>query len=254
MGLAAGLCKIYKGETMETRVNYTTVGIFVITLTCCIILGIIWLSAGFNSGSYKIYQVNMIESVSGLSIDAPVEYNGVNVGSVKSIDINHKNPRLVKILLNIKSDTPITRGTRAQLNIRSLSGIAYMALEDDESDVTPLTAEKDQSYPIIPTKPSFFLRLETAVTQFNDNFNQISQSIHDLLNDENLRNIKQLLQSTQMSMYLIQNESLPSINQAMTNLDMITRNLADVSLEMKQNPAILIRGKEQSQVLGPGEK
>ncbi|MDX1900404.1 MAG: MlaD family protein [Gammaproteobacteria bacterium] len=238
---------------MERHANYTTVGIFVITLTSMIIIGIIWLSAGFSSGSYSIYQVNMIESVSGLSIDAPVEYNGVNVGSVNYIGINHKNPRLVKLLLKIKSDTPITRGTRAQLNIRSLSGIAYMALEDDESDLTPLTVETGKPYPIIPTKPSFFLRLETAVTQFNDNFNQISQSIHDLLNDENLKNFQSLLQSTQSSMYVIQTESLPEINQAMTNLNMITRNLADISLEMKQNPAILIRGKEP-QALGPGEK
>jgi hypothetical protein len=39
----------------------------------------------------------------------------------------------------------------------------------------------------------------------------------------------------------------------MVNLENITRNLVSVSAEIKQNPAVLIRG-QQLQALGPGEK
>src|SRR4051812_27784006 len=107
---------------MDTKVNYTTVGIFVITLVAFIVLSIIWLSAGLGFQQYKIYKVYMAESVSGLSQDSAVEFNGVSVGTVKSINIDHANPQLVTLLLNIQADTPISQGTKAMLNGRGLTG------------------------------------------------------------------------------------------------------------------------------------
>src|SRR5476651_2573438 len=100
---------------METNVNYTIIGLFVITIISFIILAIIWLSAGLSTENYSIYKVYMQESVSGLSPDSVVEYNGVNVGGVKSIELNRRNPQLVELLLKIKTNTPITRGTKAKL-------------------------------------------------------------------------------------------------------------------------------------------
>jgi phospholipid/cholesterol/gamma-HCH transport system substrate-binding protein len=88
---------------METNVNYTIVGIFVISIISVIILAIIWLSSGLSTQTYTIYKVLMQESVSGLSPDSVVEYNGVNVGSVTTIQINKKNPQIVEVLLKIDS-------------------------------------------------------------------------------------------------------------------------------------------------------
>jgi phospholipid/cholesterol/gamma-HCH transport system substrate-binding protein len=58
---------------METNVNYTIVGVFVISLMAVTIFTIIWLSSGFSSNVTKMYKVYMTESVSGLNIDSPVE-------------------------------------------------------------------------------------------------------------------------------------------------------------------------------------
>ena len=74
---------------METNVNYTLAGVFVISLITAIVIGVIWLSSGFGSGQdYALYNVFMNESVSGLSADGPVEFNGVNVGTVSAIKIS----------------------------------------------------------------------------------------------------------------------------------------------------------------------
>ena len=109
---------------METKVNYTMVGLFVIGLFSAIVMSVIWLSAGMTATEYTVYQVLMKESVSGLSIDAPVEFNGVNVGNIKNIEISQKDPQVVIVLLNVKEHTPITVGTRATLNMKGLTGIA----------------------------------------------------------------------------------------------------------------------------------
>lgn len=273
---------------METNVNYTVVGGFVVTLFIFIVLAVIWLSAGFSLNKYKIYKVYMSESVAGLNVDSAVEFNGVNVGTVRSIKIDAHDPHLVILLLNVKNTTPVTQGTRAMLNTKGLTGIAYMALIDRSSDITPLKTLAGQPYPIIETAPSFFWRLDTGMHQLSEDFTKITKAIESLLDEENLRSIKKilddikqvtrtlamntkqmqtildntatiskrfipLLQSSESTIKLLNAELLPAANQAMTNLDIITTNLSELSIELKQNPAMLIRGKTLPP-LGPGEQ
>lgn len=276
-----------KGITMETNVNYTLVGAFVILLTTAIALGIIWMSSGFSFENNVTYAVYMNESVSGLNIDSPVEYNGVSVGTVKKIDLNPENPQQVELLLNIKTSTPITMGTAATLNTRGVTGITFIALKDSSEDLRPLVALKGQPYPVIKTAPSLFMRLDTALNELSKDFHKISNSVQMLLDKDNQLSIKEtlsnmqnfsrtlsqnsnklnsilentarasmqfgpLLQSSMGAMRMLENQTLPAVYQLLNNLDTTSRALADVSVEIKQNPSILIRGVERP-TLGPGE-
>lgn len=259
---------------MEPNVNYTIVGIFVITLITFIVLSIIWLSSGFSFQTYKNYLVYMQESVNGLNVDSPVEFNGVNVGTVKSITIDHNNPQVVKVVLNIKSDTPVTQGTDATLNTKGITGVAYVALKDSSTDLTPLTKRDDQEFPVIKTSPSLFLRMDAALKKLNDSFERISASIQTLLDPENQGNIKKILkQLEQFTNALAKNSehfnsiigntsrasaqfypTMQNINmQTLPAADHFISNLDQMSNDLKQNPSILLRGTEQ-QPLGPGEK
>lgn len=272
---------------MEPKVNYAVVGAFVILLTAAITLAIIWLSSGFSLQANAEYLVYMTESVSGLSLDSPVEYNGVNVGNVKSIRLNRKNPQLVEVLLNIDRTTPITRGTVATLNTRGITGFTYLALKDKSTDLRPLLPEPGEKYAVIPTAPSLFVRLDTALTQLTANLRKITETIQSLFDRQNQESFKHILlnikkvtgtfaensqqlnaifantakASKQLSPFLQSSigavndfhyQTLPATYKVMTSLDEMTRNLVEVSLELKQNPSILIRGV-QPQPLGPGE-
>lgn len=260
-------------NSMETNVNYTIVGAFVIILTAAIVFILIWLSSGFSSEKYNIYRVMMREAVSGLNIGAPVEFNGVNVGTVSSIEINRKNPQLVELLLKIKHNTPVTNGTRAKLDIRSLSGTSYMQLEDKGNDMRPLKILAGQKYPIIPTTPSIIVRISSTLTQLTNSFNQISVSIQRLLSKENLISIRESLINLRKFTYMLSKDSdeidsflqnankaslelkvqtLPAASRAITNFGNLSTDISKLSTEIKQNPAVLIRGKSP-QPLGPGE-
>lgn len=272
---------------METNVNYTIVGIFVIALVAAIILAIVWLSSGFAIEQYSTYMLYMQESVTGLNIDSAVEFNGVNVGTVKSIELNHKNPQLVELLLNIKSGTPITRGTYATLATRGVTGNTYIALKDKSTDLRPLVVEAGQSYPVIPSAPSLFMRLDTALSRLSKNFDRISQAIQSLLDKDNQESIKEtlknirkitgtladnsqrmttilqntanasaqlapLLQSSTGSMRVLEAQTLPATYRLLGNLDSVVRTLSEVASQLKQNPSILIRGAAPPPP-GPGE-
>jgi phospholipid/cholesterol/gamma-HCH transport system substrate-binding protein len=258
---------------MDTNINYTLVGAFVITLFAATVLAIIWLSSGFSVQTYKTYKIYMQEAVTGLSLDAPVDYNGVSVGAVKSIELNRKNPQLVEVLLNIETGTPITQGTTAQLESKGITGIAYIALHDKSDDLTPLVAAKDQPYPVIKTVPSLFLRLDSALTKLTTSLSRVSNAVSTLLDADNQRSIKETLKNldeftenlaannaklntilantvtaTQQltpTMSIFSTQTLPTMNNVLTNLE-------GLSTEIKDNPSILIRGTAQ-QPLGPGE-
>lgn len=272
---------------METNINYTMVGAFVITLVSLTVFGIIWLSSGFSFEHYSTYMIFMQESVSGLNIESPVEFNGVNVGTVSVIRLSHKNPELVEVLLKVKSTTPVTQGTVATLNTRGVTGITYVALKDKSTDLRPLVTVGDEPYPIIRTGPSFFMRIDTALNQLSKNLQTVTQSIQSVLDRENQQSIKAILsnldhvtgtlaensdkmtrildntsrasqqlgpfmQSGMNAIKSLESQTLPQAYQLMASLNVVSHNLAEVSAQMKQNPAVLIRGSAPPQ-LGPGE-
>jgi len=186
---------------METNVRYTIAGTFVLVMLALIIFGIIWLSAGITTEKYSYYTIFMKESVTGLNKDGPVEFNGVEVGTIDDMIINKENPQLVELRLKIKTSTPITEGTKAKLALRgALSGAAFILLEDKGTDKKPLLKKDNEPYPVIPTTPSIIVRLDTTLTQIsdgfhqlNENFHQISSSVKELLSPDNLQAIKRLL-------------------------------------------------------------
>lgn len=258
---------------MDTKVNYAMIGAFVIVLLAFISVSIIWLSSGISLTGYSTYQVFMQEAVSGLSIDAAVEYNGVNVGNVKSISISKQNPHLVELLLSIQKGTPITENTQATLNARGLTGLTYIALKDPGTNLTPIHKLPDEPYPIIKTGPSLFLQLDTALGKLNENVSHVSDALKILLDQENLASFKQILLNTrQITATLARNkqklamllnntaeatqiltaQTLPATNRVLFNLDVATTHLSSLVLELQANPALLIRGKSQPP-LGPGE-
>lgn len=259
---------------MDTNVNYTIVGAFVIILTAAIVFTVIWLSSGFSLVENAHYLILSNESVSGLSVDSPVEYNGVQVGSVDEISIDEKNPHLVKLLLSIKEHTPITTKTIATLTTRGITGVMYVALKNNSPDMTPLKAQKDYPYPVIPTTPSLFLRLDTELTKLSKNLQSIANGFNSLLDEHNLKSIRGTLdhldqftsslaksrvdfntfiESGSRSMKSIDLQTIPETNRLLNNMNSVVNNLENFSTQLKQNPTILIRG-ETEMPLGPGER
>ena len=67
------------------------------------------------------------------------------------------------------------------------------------------------------------------------------------------RQLPYFVEASTSTMQILQAQTLPETNRIMVNLGVITENLAELSRELQQNPAILIRGREQIGH-GPGER
>lgn len=166
--------------------NYTLVGGFVLILVTALIAGALWLaSGGALQKRYDLYLAIEDESVAGLNTNAPVKFNGVEVGKVRNIALDRSNPERVLLLLAIERGTPVKEDTLAVLKTQGLTGIAYVELGGSTAASPPLRAIDGAAYPVIHTKPSLSTRLENVLTTVLAKLDRTSSNIDAILSDAN---------------------------------------------------------------------
>jgi phospholipid/cholesterol/gamma-HCH transport system substrate-binding protein len=173
---------------MESKVNFAAVGAFVIVLAVALIGGGLWLTSGkYYRKVYDVYQTYMTESVSGLNLNAPVRYRGVDVGRVRSIMLAPGNVEQVQLTLDIERGTPVKEDTLATLRTQGLTGIAFLELSAGRKDSPVLRASPGQPYPVIASAPSLMERLETATPVLLANLARTTDNLNALLDEPNRR-------------------------------------------------------------------
>lgn len=166
--------------------NYAIVGAFVLVLGTMMVVAVLWLaSGGAFQKKYDLYLAIEDESVAGLNLNAPVKYNGVDVGKVRQIRLDPGNPERVNLLFAIERGTPIKEDTVAVLKIQGLTGIAYVELSGGARNAPPLRATAGSKYPVIRTKPSLSARLENVLTTVLAKLDSTSNNINAILSTEN---------------------------------------------------------------------
>ncbi len=171
---------------METKVNLPLVGAFVLALAAVLVAGGLWLaSGGAYQTQYDVYQAALEESVAGLNPNAPVKYNGVDVGKVRSIALDAGNPQRVILLFAIERGTPVKQDTVATLKTQGLTGIAYVELSGGAMASPSLQAAPGSRYPEIRTKPSLSTRLENVLTDVLAKLDNTSSTFNAILSEEN---------------------------------------------------------------------
>lgn len=184
---------------MEEKVNFAVVGVFVLLLGAALTGGVLWFSSAKSYNQvYDIYQTYMSESVSGLNLDAPVRYRGVEVGRVQEIKLAPGNVEQVQLTLGILRGTPIKADTIALLQTHGLTGLTFVELSGGSHDGLALQAKSGEPYPIIQSGPSLITRLDTSLTALLGNLNQTSQNINALLDEDNRKAIKNALKDVEI--------------------------------------------------------
>lgn len=178
---------------MESKINYTLVGLFVVLLLAGLISFAYWLGKYGGQQEYNYYHVYMSESVAGLSNDSSVKYRGVDVGTVVHIGLNPKNSEQVELLLKIELNTPIKTDTTATLKSFGLTGLTYVELEGVGGPDTPLLTSSTDQIPNIPARPSTFARIDESMGILTTKIALALDKFSQLLSEQNLDNISSTL-------------------------------------------------------------
>src|SRR5438552_8623751 len=243
-----------------------------------------------SSSRYTSYQIVTRDPVSGLIADAPVEYHGVDVGKVKSVEL--VDSRSVRVLLNVEHSAPVTAATVATITARGLAakgftGYVYVSLEDASTDSRRLVARPGERYPAIPATPPKTDTLDVAFSKMNDNFEFISERVRTALDDKTVASFKRsaknlervtktvadnndklnasivnggkasyqlqpVLESSRDTLKELKTQILPEAHKTLTGLDNLSTSLTGFAAKVNKDPSVIVRGTVPTP-LGPGE-
>jgi len=240
---------------------------------------------------YTTYQIVTRDPVSGLIADAPVEFHGVDVGKVKSVELI--DPHSVRILLSVDDGAPVTKATVATITTRGLAargftGYVYVSLEDALTESGRLVVPPGERYPAIPLTPPQSMSLDVAISKMNDNVEFISERVRKVLDDRTVTSLKQsveqlqrvtktladdndklnalivngerasqqlqpLLETSKDTLKELNTQILPEAHKTLTSLDDLSTGLTGFATKVNRDPSIIVRGAAPPP-LGPGER
>ena len=268
---------------MEPRAHHVLIGVFTALAISAILLFALWLGKSSADEEFDQYEVIFNEAVSGLSKASAVQYSGIRVGDVISLALDPLDPRKVRAIIRVVSNTPIKEDTSARLTIASITGGAVIQLQGGSPE-SPALVSQNGALPVIVAEPSPFSRLmdngEDAVVSIRrlleqanllfsqENVQSISNTLHNLQEvtasaseqrDELREVLKQISAAGREAALLMQNanqllsgtqvrNSLGSIERLTASLE---RSSKDIEVLVKGNQAALDSGLQGIGELGP---
>jgi phospholipid/cholesterol/gamma-HCH transport system substrate-binding protein len=127
---------------METRARYILVGLFALVAIAAGFAFVYWLNSTSGLGKRDVYQIRFLGAVSGLQIGAAVQYNGIRVGEVTSLALNHNNPGEVDATIAIERGTPLRSDTKVSVDFQGLMGSPLISLKGGASASPVLTGSQ----------------------------------------------------------------------------------------------------------------
>lgn len=171
---------------MENRAHALAAGLFTLVLGAALAAVALWF--GKDEVSLIPYVLTTSRPVTGLKVEAPVRYRGVDVGKVDEISIDAGNGGRVQIRIGVRAGTPITSSTYAQLGYQGITGLAYVLLGDEGQSTYPLKSGPG-AIAQIHMKPSL---MDSGESLFGA-FVEITEQVKRLLDGENQARVRRTL-------------------------------------------------------------
>ena len=170
---------------METKANYVLIGAFTLGIAAFLLLFGLWAAKFSSERDWREYRVIFTEPVTGLTEGSSVQYNGIAIGTVETLDLEPRDPRRVIARLKVKAGTPVKVDTRAKLSMTGLTGVPFIQLTGGSPTAPELLARGDE-LPVIRTEAS-------ALQNIADTANRLVARMDEVLSEENVKRIANTL-------------------------------------------------------------
>jgi phospholipid/cholesterol/gamma-HCH transport system substrate-binding protein len=168
---------------MESDKRYFFEGLFIIGFAIAAAVFAMWI---VNTGHRDdvFYRVRFPESVSGMAVGDPVKFHGVDVGTVKAMDLDPSDPRRVQVDLQLRKKAPVKTDTRATLKLKGITGVVYVELTGGAPDAQSLAAAiPPGQMPEIPYQKSSVATLVETLPRVIEKFSALEDKATKVVND-----------------------------------------------------------------------
>lgn len=231
---------------MRDNKQYLIVGLFVLISTT-ILLGVwLWFSS-YNRQVYNTYVTIFKESVDGVTTNSVVKYNGVEVGKVSRIELDPKDPRVIRLYLNILQQISLNKKTYATMKAQGVTGLFYISLSvpADAESGDNIKPHNKKPYPIIATKQSLLSSLSDQAESIAGNINGLSMDMRTLLNEKNIEHVSNILANLDKLSFAVANSSdeinysFKALGQVLKSVEQNSENLNTTFVQIQDLTHIL---------------
>ena len=200
---------------METRANHIWVGTVTLALLAVLAAFIIWI-ARLGQTNQQEYDVFFKQSVDGLSKGSAVNFSGVPVGQVDTIELWKKDPSFVRVRISLGEDVPVLLGTTATIQ-SGFTGVSNIQLEGAVRGAPPLTEKGPEGVPVIPTKRGGLGELLNSAPVLLERLATLTERMTMVFSDKNQQSIENILSNTDRVTGQLANAS-PELQRTMVEL------------------------------------
>jgi len=225
---------------METRAEYVLVGSFVIILLAGLAVVLLWFVQAPFKVSVAHYDIYFDGSVSGLDIGSDVRYNGVLVGRVATITLDPKRPTQVHVTIDINQDMTIRSDAVAELQVKGLTGTAFVEITGVSGTAPPLVAEKGQRYPVIQSRSSQLTELFNGMPVLIQKLSTLADRLNDVTDAQNRAALAETLANMRQVSAVVAahsrdiDTSLGDLSAAVKHFDQAANNLDQMMRESRK--------------------
>jgi phospholipid/cholesterol/gamma-HCH transport system substrate-binding protein len=175
---------------METRANHVLIGLFTLAVALFAVLFALWAAKYSSEKNWTEYDIVFAEAVTGLSNGGVVQYNGINVGEVRKLSLDPRDPNKVIARVRLESGTPVKIDTKAKLAIVGLAtGVAEIQLTGGSVSSPMLMPKGGEKVGTIYAEESSIGKLLSSTEDITTTAADVLLRLNRVLSDENVRHI-----------------------------------------------------------------
>lgn len=163
---------------MENRSHALVAGLFTLLLLIAGTLAAIWLT--HDNSDQVPYDLVTVDSVQGLMPQADVRYRGLLVGKVQSIGFDLAGTGDMLIRIGVREGTPMTDSLKATVEMKGVTGVAYIDLDDDGKPGQRLTSTAE-NVARLRMQPGLAERLMNRAAELMNNLQRTGDNLNALL-------------------------------------------------------------------------
>jgi phospholipid/cholesterol/gamma-HCH transport system substrate-binding protein len=155
---------------METRANFVLIGSFTLAVIAAAFGFVLWFQSLHTTKLRSPMNVIFEGPAAGLRNGASVNFNGIRVGEVVSVTLDH--PRRVVARAMIENNAPVRKDTLVGLEFQGLTGVAAISLKGGDENAPPVPLGED-GIPVLTADPNGLQDVTEAIRGTLQNINRV---------------------------------------------------------------------------------
>ena len=178
---------------METRAHHVLIGAFALAILALGMGFAMWIGKAALDREWNVLRVVFEESVTGLTVGGAVQYNGIQVGEVRRLQLDPNDPSRVWATVRVGAEVPVRTDTVARLAITGVTGVAIIQLSGGQP-ASPLLLGSEQEPAVILAQRSAIAQLLSSSEDIATTTSEVLVRINRLLSDQNMQRVASTLE------------------------------------------------------------